>query len=45
MASGRSVSVNEVDAEEATCLLMTGPEIVDHTKEMLADLVNRFPEV
>ena len=45
VARGRNVSLDEVGAEEASCLLMTGPEIVDYTTEMLADLVNRFPEV
>ncbi|KAE8743481.1 hypothetical protein FOCC_FOCC010933, partial [Frankliniella occidentalis] len=45
VARAKKVPVAEVRAEEAACLLMTGPEIVDYTKEMLAALLNRFPEI
>ncbi|KAJ1526859.1 hypothetical protein ONE63_008417 [Megalurothrips usitatus] len=45
VARARKVPVEEVRAEEAACLLMTGPEIADYTKERLAVLLSRFPEI
>ncbi|KAK3930546.1 Sodium/potassium-transporting ATPase subunit alpha, partial [Frankliniella fusca] len=45
VARAKKVPVAEVRAEDAACLLMTGPEIADYTKDMLAVLLNRFPEI
>lgn len=44
VARARKVAVAEVRAEEAACLLMTGPEMADYNKDTLAALINRFPE-